>query len=79
MKPDLHPLSALNEEFPERSRIDVKLDMPLEPPRLLEGIELSAFPIVQECLTNVHRHTAIPLRQSALFRRALVYELKSKI
>lgn len=45
------------EGFSERSRIDVKLDMPSELPRLPEEIELSIFRMVQECLTNVHRHS----------------------
>ena len=48
------------EGFSERSRIDVKLDMPAELPRLPEEIELSIFRIVQECLTNVHRHAGSP-------------------
>lgn len=48
------------EGFSERSRIDVKLEMPSELPRLPEEIELSIFRIVQECLTNVHRHAGSP-------------------
>lgn len=34
--------------------------MPSELPRLPEEIELSIFRIVQECLTNVHRHAGSP-------------------
>jgi signal transduction histidine kinase len=51
--------------FSGRSRIDVKLDMPSELERLPNEVELSIFRIVQECLTNVHRHAG---SQSAAIR-----------
>jgi signal transduction histidine kinase len=51
--------------FSGRSRIDVKLDMPSELERLPNEVELSIFRIVQECLTNVHRHSG---SQSAAIR-----------
>ncbi len=43
--------------FSERSRIRVALDMPKEMGRLSRELELGLFRIVQECLTNVHRHS----------------------
>jgi len=48
------------EGFSERSKIDVKLDIPQEFAGLSEEMELSVFRIVQECLTNIHRHAGSP-------------------
>jgi PAS domain S-box-containing protein len=43
--------------FSERSRIKVTLDVPKEMGRLPRELELGLFRILQECLTNVHRHS----------------------
>jgi PAS domain S-box-containing protein len=43
--------------FAERSRIKVALDIPKEMGRLPRELELGLFRILQECLTNVHRHS----------------------
>jgi PAS domain S-box-containing protein len=43
--------------FSERSKIDVSLDMPENFERLTDDLEISIFRIVQECLTNIHRHS----------------------
>ncbi len=53
-------LSALTEYvrgFAERSGIQVSLDLPSKLDRLDRDYELSLFRIVQECLTNIHRHS----------------------
>jgi PAS domain S-box-containing protein len=53
-------ISALHEYvngFGERSNIRVSLDLPSDLERLPRDVELSIFRIVQECLTNVHRHS----------------------
>ena len=42
--------------FSERSGIHVKIDMPHALPRLPEALELVLFRILQESLTNIHRH-----------------------
>ena len=42
--------------FAQRSRIDVALDIPASFTRLERDLELCLFRIVQECLTNIHRH-----------------------
>ena len=43
--------------FSQRSGIDVDLDAPLDLPRLPRHVETALFRVVQECLTNVHRHS----------------------
>jgi PAS domain S-box-containing protein len=43
--------------FSERSRIKVSLDLPKNMGRLPKELELGLFRILQECLTNVHRHS----------------------
>jgi signal transduction histidine kinase len=44
------------EGFAERSGLTVHLDSPLDIPRLPREIETAVFRIVQESLTNIHRH-----------------------
>ncbi|MGC2057801.1 MAG: response regulator [Candidatus Sulfotelmatobacter sp.] len=48
------------EGFSERSKIDAKLDMPKEFAGLSKTTELAIFRVVQECLTNIHRHARSP-------------------
>jgi PAS domain S-box-containing protein len=43
--------------FSERSGIQVELEMPSNVTKLPDQIELAVFRILQECLTNVHRHS----------------------
>jgi PAS domain S-box-containing protein len=43
--------------FSERSNIKVELDIPSDFSRLPNDTELAIFRIVQECLTNIHRHS----------------------
>jgi PAS domain S-box-containing protein len=43
--------------FSERSNIKVDLEIPSDFGRLPEELEIAIFRIVQECLTNIHRHS----------------------
>ena len=43
--------------FSQRSNIDVSLDMPSDLGRLSRELELTIFRVVQESLTNIHRHS----------------------
>ena len=45
------------EGFAKRSQIDVGLELPREIGRLPRELETAIFRVVQECLTNVHRHS----------------------
>ncbi len=46
--------------FAERSKINAKLEIPADFIRLPHELELSIFRVVQECLTNIHRHSESP-------------------
>jgi PAS domain S-box-containing protein len=43
--------------FSERSRIAVEVDVPTEVGRVSSEVEIALFRVVQECLTNVYRHS----------------------
>ena len=48
------------EGFSERSGIEVKLEMPENLSRLPRPLELGLFRVLQESLTNIHRHSKSP-------------------
>jgi signal transduction histidine kinase len=48
------------EGFAERSGISTRLDLPEDFGRLPEPVELALFRVLQESLTNVHRHSKSP-------------------
>lgn len=43
--------------FARRSGIEVHLELPEEPPRFTESMDLTLFRVLQECLTNILRHS----------------------
>jgi len=45
------------EGFGERSKIKVDLELPDDFGRLPRNLEITLFRVVQECLTNIHRHS----------------------
>jgi signal transduction histidine kinase len=53
-------LRWLVEGFAKRSRVDTRLDIPRDFVRLPHEVELAIFRVVQECLTNIHRHSGSP-------------------
>lgn len=52
--------------FSERSGIQVDLNMPQEIAKLPDAVELAVFRVLQECLTNVHRHSGSKLAKVKL-------------
>jgi PAS domain S-box-containing protein len=54
--------------FSERSNIAVSLDLTPDLGKLSRDVELSLFRIVQECLTNIHRHSGSPTAHVRLYR-----------
>lgn len=68
------------EGFAERSGIEVELVMPSDPGRLPPELEITLFRIVQEALTNVHRHSESSTAVVRLVRdaTALVLEVHDR-
>jgi signal transduction histidine kinase len=54
------------EGFSERSGVAVKIDLPNDLGRLPRPLELGLFRILQESLTNIHRHSRSPRAEVAL-------------
>jgi signal transduction histidine kinase len=57
------------EGFALRSKIKVELDLPENFGRLPRESETAIFRVVQECLTNIHRHSESPLAKIRLRHR----------
>lgn len=71
--------SALTEYvqgFGERSNIRMTLDLPDNLGRLPHEYEMCVFRIVQECLTNIHRHSGSATAQVRLARTAQEIQLE---
>ena len=56
------------EGFAERSKIKIEMDLTADLGRLTSEFEIAMFRIVQECLTNIHRHSGSPTATILLSR-----------
>src|SRR6266700_7313003 len=57
------------EGFADRSRIKVDLEMPADFGRLPAELETAIFRVVQECLTNIHRHSESAVAKICISRK----------
>jgi len=66
------------EGFAKRSGIPTSLDLPEDLGRLPEALELALFRVLQESLTNVHRHSKSPKADVSLrvFRNEVVLRIR---
>jgi len=55
--------------FSERSKIQVTLELPEDFGRLPRNLEITLFRVVQECLTNIHRHSGSAIAKIRLRQR----------
>jgi PAS domain S-box-containing protein len=61
-------LRSYQDGFTERSKIKVDLALPEDLGRLPQDSETAIFRIVQECLTNIHRHSQSPVARVRITR-----------
>jgi signal transduction histidine kinase len=61
-------LRSFLEGFTERSKIRVDLVLPDDLGRLPQDLETAIFRVVQECLTNIHRHSESPVARICITR-----------
>jgi signal transduction histidine kinase len=68
------------EGFAERSKIKVRLELAPGLGRLSNEFEIAIFRIVQECLTNVHRHSGSPTAsiRLALSGKEIMLEIRDE-
>jgi signal transduction histidine kinase len=73
-------LSWYADGFAQRSKIDVDLDCPEDFGRMPREMETAVFRLVQECLTNIHRHSGSPTAKIRLHRsnHEVVIEVEDK-
>jgi two-component system NarL family sensor kinase len=66
------------EGFAERSKIETTLDIPEKMERLPQNMEIAVFRAIQECLTNIHRHSGSSSCSVKVFRDSgnLIVEVK---
>jgi signal transduction histidine kinase len=69
-------LRILIEGFSERSGIEARLEIDDNFSRLSSEVEISIYRIVQECLTNIHRHSGSPTARIRLERHAAEIEIE---
>jgi len=55
--------------FAQRSGIEVTSEIPDDMARLPHSIELTLFRVLQECLTNIHRHSSSPRAEILVERK----------
>src|SRR5438270_6047405 len=56
------------EGFAERSKIKTELEIPNDFGRLASDVETTVFRVVQECLTNIHRHSGSAVARVVISR-----------
>ena len=56
--------------FRQRSNIQITLDLSADLGRLSQDLEITLFRVVQECLTNIHRHSESPTASIRVSRRS---------
>ncbi len=65
------------EGFAERSKIKADLEIPNDFGRLSRDVETAVFRVVQECLTNIHRHSGSAVARVADF--AVNHDLRVEV